>query len=130
MPAFDKAWYVLGGIAAKRLDYYMAVFTSSFSVSVHVLTLGAVVGRLGVELRPVFGMVLRLGTVWRLEMVFEVVLTVGAVLRVGVVLSGVCCRGMITGRVEDNCVKKMEERREVCISNHVHTCTHTHTHTH
>ena len=88
----------------------MALFSrvASFSVSVHVLTLGAVVGRLGVELRPVLGMVLRLGTVWRLEMVFEVVLTVRAVLRVGVVLSGVCCRGMITGRVEDNCGR--EER--------------------
>ena len=49
------------------------------------------------ELRLVLGAVLRLG------MVFEVVLTVGAVLRVGVVFSGACCRGMITGRVEDNC---------------------------
>ena len=59
--------------------------------------MGAVVRRLGVELRLVLGAVLRLG------MVFEVVLTVIAVLRAGVVFSGACCRGMITGRVEDNC---------------------------
>ena len=65
-----------------------------------VLTLGAVVRRLGVELRLVLGAVLRLG------MVFDVVLTVGAVLRVGVVFSGACCRGMITGRVEDNCGRR------------------------